>query len=81
VRRASFPNLSSLFIEAYAKEIYYYTYFKEGPYKLLCAQCRDIFKVLKKAFSLKPIKSIEEIDNWDNLHSFVCKWFYNCNKI
>jgi len=63
VRRVSFPDLSSLFIKAYAKEVYYYAYFKEGPYKLLCARCRDILKVLKKVFSLEPIKSIEEINN------------------
>jgi len=81
VRRASFPNLSSLFIKAYAKEVYYYAYFKEGPYKLLYAQYRDILKVLKKVFSLESIKSIEEINNWDNLHSFICKWFYNYNGI
>jgi len=63
VRRASFPNLFSLFIKAYAKKVYYYIYFKEGPYKLLYAQYRDILKILKKVFSLEPIKSIKEINN------------------
>jgi len=63
VRKASFLNLSSLFIKAYAKEAYYYAYFKKGPYKLLYTRYRDIFKILKKAFSLEPIKSIKEINN------------------
>ena len=81
MKRASFFNLSSLFIEAYPQEAYYYAYFKEGPYKLLCARCRDILTVPKEAFGLEPMRSVEEIDNWDNLHSFVCKWFYSYNGI
>ena len=63
MRRVSFPNLSFLFIKTYAKEVYYYAYFKEGSYKLLYTQYRDIFKILKKAFNLEPIKSIKEINN------------------